>query len=88
MKMLQMKFKRPFSYMDAKHAISGHEIGHAVSRRPLTSKSSPRGGQSGTGTGFLRELLFSPLSIIPPVLHTPLIRLRRYEIFTVDSVFK
>ena len=51
----------------------------AVSRRPLTAEAQVRsrvipfgicGGQSGTGTGFFsRVLRFSPVSLIPPVLH-------------------
>jgi hypothetical protein len=47
----------------------------AVSRRPLTAevldsaRVSPRGicgGQTGTGTGFLRVLRFSAVNVIPP----------------------
>jgi hypothetical protein len=47
----------------------------AVSRRPLTAESRVRawvnpsgiyGGHSGTGTGFLRVLRFSPVNVIPP----------------------
>jgi hypothetical protein len=51
-------------------------MAQAVSRRPLTSEAPIRdlvspclicGGRSGTGTVlFLRVLLFSPISIIPP----------------------
>jgi hypothetical protein len=74
--------------MDAKHEIAGREIAHAGSRRPLASKASPRGGQSGTRRGFLREPLFSPVSITPPLLHTRLTHHLRYKIFTVDSVVK
>jgi hypothetical protein len=54
----------------------------AVSRRPLTVEAQVRvrvspcricGGQSGTGTGFFRVLLFCSVSIIiPPGLHTNL----------------
>jgi hypothetical protein len=54
-------------------------MSQAVSRRLLTAevRVSPHVGpyeifiaQSGTGTGCLRVLLFSPLNIIPPVLDT------------------
>jgi hypothetical protein len=47
------------------------------SRRPITVEARVRarvsscgisGGQSGTGTGFLRVLQFSPVNIIPPWL--------------------
>jgi hypothetical protein len=50
-------------------------ISQAVGRRPFTAQSRVRsqtiphgicGGQSGTGTG----LPFSPVSIVPPMLHT------------------
>ena len=40
---------------------------------PLQSQASPCeicGEQSGTGTGYLRELTFFLASIIPPMLHT------------------
>jgi hypothetical protein len=53
---------------------------YAVTGRPLTAESRVRsqvspseiyGGQSGTGTGFsLRVPWFSPVRIIPPMLHT------------------
>jgi hypothetical protein len=50
-------------------------MAQAVGRRLITSESRVRarvnpcgicGEQSDTGTGFLRVLLFSPVSIIPP----------------------
>jgi hypothetical protein len=50
-------------------------MAQAVSCRPLTAESTVRAlvnpcgicdGQSGTGTGFLRVLRFSPANIIPP----------------------
>jgi hypothetical protein len=54
-------------------------MAQAVSRRPLTAEARVRsrvspcgiyGGQSGTGTGFFpRVLRFSPVNLIPPVLH-------------------
>jgi hypothetical protein len=52
-------------------------MAQAVSRRPLTTEARVRAqvnpcgicdGQSGTGTGFLRVLRFSPVNIIPPSL--------------------
>jgi hypothetical protein len=51
---------------------------HAVSRRVLTAKTWIRarinlcgicGGQSGSGKGFSPSLRFSPVNIIPPLLH-------------------
>jgi hypothetical protein len=54
-------------------------MAQAVGRRPFTaqalvrSQTSPHGicgGQSGTGTVFLRVLRFSPVSIVPPMLYT------------------
>jgi hypothetical protein len=54
-------------------------MAHANSYRYLTaaaripSQASPRGisgRQRGTGTGFLRELRFSSVGIIPPILNT------------------
>jgi hypothetical protein len=56
-------------------------MAQAVSHRPLTAKSpvgsqvSPSeicGGQSGTGTGSFIALVFSLVSITPPVGHTNL----------------
>jgi hypothetical protein len=53
----------------------GRAMAQAVSRRPLTAEARVLdlvnpcgicGGQSGTGTGFLRVLRFSPVNIIPP----------------------
>jgi hypothetical protein len=54
-------------------------MAQAVSRRPLTAEARVRspvspcgicGGRSGTGTGFFpRVLPFSPVNLIPPVLH-------------------
>jgi hypothetical protein len=53
----------------------GRAMAQVVSRRPLTAEARVRarvnpcgicGGQSGTGTGSLRVLRFSPVSIIPP----------------------
>jgi hypothetical protein len=48
-------------------------LAQAVSRRPLTAKAPVRGQivceQSGTGTGYLRAYQFSPVGIIPAVLH-------------------
>jgi hypothetical protein len=54
-------------------------VAQAVSRRPLTaevrvrSQFGPCGtycGQGGVGTDFLPVLQFSPVSIVPPLLHT------------------
>jgi hypothetical protein len=56
--------------------MPGHTIAQAVSRRLPTSAArvgaqvrSPGifGGQSGTGTGFLRVLLFLLPILIPPI---------------------
>jgi hypothetical protein len=56
----------------------GRAMVQAVSRWPLTAEARVRarvdpcgicGGQSGTGTGFLRVLRFSPVNIVPPLLH-------------------
>jgi hypothetical protein len=53
-------------------------MAQAVSRRPVNAEARVRsrvvpygicGGQIGTGTGFPRELRFSSVSFIPPVLH-------------------
>jgi len=48
------------------------------------------GGQSDPGTSFsLQVLRFSPVSTIPPVLHTRLfINHRRYVILAVGSVIQ
>jgi hypothetical protein len=63
---------------------SGRAIAQAVSRRPFTAEAQILSrsslceicsGQSGTGTGLSPRLRFSPVSIIPPMLHTHL-RLR------------
>jgi hypothetical protein len=56
----------------------GRAMAHAVSRLPLTadvrvrSRVSPCeicGGQSGTGTGFSPSCRFSPVNLIPLLLH-------------------
>jgi hypothetical protein len=55
----------------------GRAMTQAVSHRPLNAEARVRarvnrcgicGGQSGTETGFLRVLRFSPVNIIPPSL--------------------
>ena len=48
------------------------------------------GGQSAAMSGFLRVLLFSPVNIIPQVLHAhiPSIYNRRYTILVTVSVVK
>jgi hypothetical protein len=57
-------------------------MAQAVCRRPLTvearvrnriSQRSIYGGQSSTGAGFSPSPSVSPVSIIPPVLHTHII---------------
>jgi len=57
------------------------KFAQAVSRRPLTAEAQVRfqvipcaiyGGQSGTETGFSPSSYVSPVSIIPPMLHTHL----------------
>ena len=56
-------------------------VSQSVSRRPLNTEVpvrfqvSPRkicGGKSGTWTGLSASIRFSPVSIIPPLLHTHL----------------
>jgi hypothetical protein len=55
----------------------GRAMAQAVSHRPFTAgawvraRVNPReicGGQSGTGTVFLRVIRFSPVNIVPPLL--------------------
>jgi hypothetical protein len=57
----------------------GRVMTQAVSCRPLTAEAQTQskailrgicGGQSGTGTGFCQSTSVSPVSIIPPILHT------------------
>jgi hypothetical protein len=59
-------------------------MAQAVSRRPLTAESRVRAraipcgiyfGQSGTGTGFLQVLRFSPVHTIPPSFPIPIYHL-------------
>jgi hypothetical protein len=58
--------------------FQGRAIAQAVSRRLLTAEARFRaqnsqwgfcGGQSGTGTGFIQVLRFSPVTIIPAMLY-------------------
>jgi hypothetical protein len=59
--------------------LLGRAMAQAVSRRPLTEEARVRsyvrpceifGRRSGTGTGFSPSTPVSPVSIIPPMLHT------------------
>jgi hypothetical protein len=70
----------------------------AVSRRPLIADARVRsqvtqceicGGQSGIGTRFSPSTPVSPVSIIPPMLHThSAIYHRRYTIAATNSAVK
>ena len=67
-----------FATLVTKVTRKGRAMAEAASRRPLTAEARVRsrvgpcgicGGQSGTGTGFLRVLRFFPVIFIPPVLY-------------------
>jgi len=68
-------------YMYVIHVNLSLRLIQPVSRQPITAEAgvwcqvSPFvicGGQSGTGTGFSPSISVSPVSIIPPMLHTHL----------------
>jgi hypothetical protein len=70
-------------YTSAVGFLQGRAMAHVVSRRPLTAEAWFRarvtpcgicGGQSGPGTGFYPSSSVFPVSIIPPSLSNPGLR--------------
>jgi len=85
---IQMKYKRTFSYTDVRTrdirpSNSLVRVVVGLSRlRPVHVEDKMALEE------VLQEPSVSLVSIIPPMLHTPLSHYQRYKIFTVDSVVK